>query len=605
MSPALSLPLTSPQLVLSPRDSSSLSVSLALAAEGLLVTTTGSASTRPLPFLHLLSCTLLPFSPKSSSFSRSNSDAVHLPVVRVAALVPSGSGGKKGGKEGKLKLWTVEGGVREFRQGQGEGGTLRPGRGAGAEGEREVWKRVKQWCEEVESKAYAGIPRHRRLHIIVNPAGGKGTAKRVWEDVVKPMYEAAGVQYEVSFTGPPNSPQNAFRLGRSHLPFSPSSPSSSSQPSGETGFHTLVSLSGDGILHELLNGLASQPHAADVLRRTPVVHVPCGSGNALATSLLGPEKVGDLGWAALAALKGNPIPLDLCAFTQRSSSSTSSSSPSSPTIIPLYSFLSQAFGLMADLDLGTEHLRFLGDLRFTVGYVQGALKRVRYPCCIDVLLPSGPCTKKEIAERHNRGLGETAWEEEEEGERDLPRLRLPGVREDPREEKVVKVWDRFPTQEELASLPPHSSSSDEEEERWIRLNLMDKQKGKGALFVYGGKTPFVSADLMMFPLASPSDGLIDLAIVEPMGTVEALQAMDNANLGSLLSHPRVLYLKALAYRLSFPPSGKGNGNLSVDGERVPYESFQVEVVQGVGRVMSLTGGWEGRRRVEVLEREGK
>lgn len=35
------------------------------------------------------------------------------------------------------------------------------------------------------------------------------------------------------------------------------------------------------------------------------------------------------------------------------------------------SFMSQALGLMADLDLGTEHLRWMGDTRFVVGMLQG------------------------------------------------------------------------------------------------------------------------------------------------------------------------------------------------------------------------------------------
>jgi sphingosine kinase len=35
------------------------------------------------------------------------------------------------------------------------------------------------------------------------------------------------------------------------------------------------------------------------------------------------------------------------------------------------SFLSQALGLMADLDLGTEALRWMGDGRFIVGYLRG------------------------------------------------------------------------------------------------------------------------------------------------------------------------------------------------------------------------------------------
>lgn len=37
-----------------------------------------------------------------------------------------------------------------------------------------------------------------------------------------------------------------------------------------------------------------------------------------------------------------------------------------------FSFLSQAVGLMADLDLGTEHLRWMGSNRFVYGFLRGS-----------------------------------------------------------------------------------------------------------------------------------------------------------------------------------------------------------------------------------------
>lgn len=95
-------------------------------------------------------------------------------------------------------------------------------------------------------------------------------------------------------TGPPQSATNASAVASRH-------------PSDT--YDALVAFSGDGIVHELLNGLANHTSGKGrkVLRETPIVHVPCGSGNALATSLLGPDKVGDVRWAALAALKGTPL----------------------------------------------------------------------------------------------------------------------------------------------------------------------------------------------------------------------------------------------------------------------------------------------------------
>lgn len=48
---------------------------------------------------------------------------------------------------------------------------------------------------------YAGIDRSKeRLYCVVNPAGGKGLAKRVWEEAIKPMLDAAGCTYDVACT---------------------------------------------------------------------------------------------------------------------------------------------------------------------------------------------------------------------------------------------------------------------------------------------------------------------------------------------------------------------------------------------------------------------
>lgn len=36
-------------------------------------------------------------------------------------------------------------------------------------------------------------------------------------------------------------------------------------------------------------------------------------------------------------------------------------------------FMSQSLGLAADMDLGTEHLRWMGDTRFAVGVIRGCM----------------------------------------------------------------------------------------------------------------------------------------------------------------------------------------------------------------------------------------
>ncbi|GAA6013766.1 hypothetical protein JCM10207_008184 [Rhodosporidiobolus poonsookiae] len=546
-----------------------------------------STSTLLVPFAALLSASLT--APPTPSTARPLP-----PTLSIAALVPS----RQGDPNSATKLWTLTGTV--LAVGGASDGAGPSARESAADASKRL--RAEEWCAEAEKRAYCGVKRKRRLHVIVNPAGGQGKAKKTWEEAVRPVLQAAGAEIEVSYTGPPGSPSHALPLAQRH-PYS-----------GAGSFDALVALSGDGILHELLNGLATHTsgQGLDALRKTPVVHVACGSGNAFATSLYGPERVGDARWAALVALKGQPLPFDMCTLTQASSP-------------PLYSFLTQAFGLMADLDLNTEHLRFLGDLRFTLGYIHGALSRVRYPCRLSVLVPpsksaaQGALTKRGLAERHNAALD--AAEASSASSPSSPRTAPPlsPTREDhagalpsPRYGTPTTPlpdgprWDRLPTQAELARLEDVVGSEGEDGGEWLHFDLDGGGKDGGAFFVYGGKVPFIAKDVLLFPLADPADGLLDLVVVQPMGPLEALTAMDGAEHGALLSHRRVLYLKTPCYRLSFPPPSKGKkeGNLSIDGERVPYEPFQIEVVQGAGRTLSLTGRWEGRRRVEGGKLEG-
>lgn len=141
-------------------------------------------------------------------------------------------------------------------------------------------------------------------------------------------------------------------------------------------FDMVVPCSGDGLAYECFNGLGARADARRALHKIAVAHVPCGSGNALACNAFGTHRAS---LAALAIVKGVPTPMDLISITQqhRGSSSSSSSPPSATRSL---SFLSQTLGIMAEADLGTEHLRWMGEHRFTYGTITRILKKKTYPC---------------------------------------------------------------------------------------------------------------------------------------------------------------------------------------------------------------------------------
>ena len=114
--------------------------------------------------------------------------------------------------------------------------------------------------------------------------------------------------------------------------------------------------------------------------------------------------------------------------------------------------------------------------------------------------------------------------------------------------------------------------------------------------LYGGKLPFVSRDMMQFPFALPNDGTIDVAMILHAGGRAAKLPEDGyAENGQIVYQKAMTYLKVEAIRVT-PKRKEGDkklkmgGLISIDGEKVPYAAFQVEVARGLQySVLSLYG----------------
>lgn len=132
-------------------------------------------------------------------------------------------------------------------------------------------------------------------------------------------------------------------------------------------YDMVVCCSGDGLAHEVFNGLGKRHDAKRALEKIAVTHVPCGSGNAMSCNLNGTDSAS---LATLAIIKGIPTPLDLISITQGETRTIS--------------FLSQSVGIVAEADLATEHLRWMGSARFTYGFLERLIGQAIYPCDIAV-----------------------------------------------------------------------------------------------------------------------------------------------------------------------------------------------------------------------------
>lgn len=367
---------------------------------------------------------------------------------------------------------------------------------------------AKQWCETAMAAAYHGRTPPKKLKVVINPRGGRGQAGSIFTDKVEPILSAAGCVLDVTYT---THPKHALEIVQDL----------------SLDFDALVVVSGDGLIHEVLNGFSkhTQPDKAFCI---PIAPIPAGSGNGLSLNLLGLQDGLDPRAAALNVLKGLPLKIDLFAFTQGNQKRIS--------------FMSQTVGLMANIDIDTEHLRWMGDLRFVLGFLRNV---VTLPTCKMEL-------SIKLVEQDKGKMADAVRARRADASSDIPAV--------PMSPSSEIIYD------------PGSPG-----DTWIKYD-------KPCLWVYAGKGPYVSRSLMQFPVSQPDDGVIDIAIQEIIPRKDLLAAMEGAEKGRCYWFGTNRYFKASAY--SAKPHAKSRGALMVDGEVFPMQEFHVEVLPRLGTLLS-------------------
>ncbi|CAG8826283.1 5973_t:CDS:2 [Gigaspora margarita] len=171
------------------------------------------------------------------------------------------------------------------------------------------------------------------LKVFINPFSGTGKATKVFNNEIKPIFDAAGCTYDITITKYINNARDIMQT----IDLKP--------------YDAIVGVSGDGIIHEIINGLLTRENLNDVT--IPIGVIPAGSGNALNICLHG---------EAVCV----PMKIDVCSITQGDKR--------------FFSFMSQTYGVIADCDLGTENLRCLGGFRFIIGALKAIIEGRSYGC---------------------------------------------------------------------------------------------------------------------------------------------------------------------------------------------------------------------------------
>eukprot|EP00931_Biecheleriopsis_adriatica_P122785 TRINITY_DN97819_c0_g1_i1.p1 TRINITY_DN97819_c0_g1~~TRINITY_DN97819_c0_g1_i1.p1 ORF type:complete len:481 (-),score=83.80 TRINITY_DN97819_c0_g1_i1:80-1522(-) len=200
------------------------------------------------------------------------------------------------------------------------------------------------WAEKLTAHCCTK-PGPGRFLVLINPFSGSGSAAACWEKAKQLWADLPWMQYDEVFTE--RAGEATERAAAVDL----------ATCSG------IVVVSGDGMIHEVFNGLSRHRDARAALQ-IPVGHLPGGTGNGLAKTILdaAEETFGTLDMAFLIA-KGGKGPVHLCTATVQGDT-------------PRISFLSLTSGIFADIDIASESLRACGSLRNLL-YAPVALMKMR------------------------------------------------------------------------------------------------------------------------------------------------------------------------------------------------------------------------------------
>ncbi|KAF2833469.1 sphingoid long chain base kinase-like protein [Ophiobolus disseminans] len=374
------------------------------------------------------------------------------------------------------------------------------------------------WIAKLLDRAYGTSQRQKRIKVLINPFGGQKGAMKIYHKSIAPILAAARCELDVQKT---EYQGHGVDIAKDL---------------DIEAYDVVACCSGDGIPHEVWNGLGKRSDAARALNKMAVAQLPCGSGNAASLNFNGTDNPS---LAALAVVKGLRTPLDLASVSQGDRR--------------MLSFLSQSVGIVAETDLATEHLRWMGSARFDIGFLVRLLGKTVYPADIAVKVEYD--NKAAVREAYQT---EAAKPPRSVDDRPLPTTDagLPDL-------KYGTINDPLPAGWELI---PHD------------------QLGN----FYAGNIAYMSPNANFFPASLPSDGCIDLVRIRgDISRVTAIQTLLSIEKHTFFDLPHVDYQKISAYRII--PKNQKDGYISIDGERVPFEGFQVEVHKGLGTVLSKSG----------------
>ncbi|KAJ8283842.1 hypothetical protein COCON_G00026920 [Conger conger] len=404
-----------------------------------------------------------------------------------------------------------------------------------------------------EGVLYSQVRQPCRVMLLLNPYSGKGQALALFNTHIQRMLTEAGILYTLVITERQNHARELVR------------------EADLSQWDALVIMSGDGLLFEVVNGLMEREDWETAIQ-TPLGILPGGSGNALAASvhhyagyqpLLSEELLLSCGFLLC---KGLVSQMDLVSINTSSNQR-------------LFSFLSLAWGFVADVDIESEKYRYVGAARFTVGTLvrlaclrvyQGRLaylpaEEAVHPAEDTPPLPPSAFCASLLCQPSKASSNQNTFHNSCNSNNAIKARRgeaPAGAPRGPRDSLLVPLEQPVPGDWTVV-----------EEEDFVLVLAMYQSH--------------LSEDMMAAPDSTLQDGLIHLyyikAGISRTALLRLFLAMEKGT-HMACDCPHIVYVKVRALRLE-PLSPKGV--ITVDGELLDYGPVQAQVHPGLARLVCV------------------
>lgn len=340
--------------------------------------------------------------------------------------------------------------------------------------------------------------------------GGTGIALKIWKRDTEPLLVAGNVEYTLLVTERANHAKEY--MTNEDL----------------SGFCTCCIIGGDGLIFEVVSGIMARDDREQVFKSLPLAPIPGGSGNGLAKSIL--FECGETystKVATFVAITGVPSYLDISTATTTSESHVS--------------FLALSWGMIADVDINSESMRWMGEARFTVSGISRVISKKLYRGRLSMLLAKPTSTSIGDTATGGKSSSSTGSEAQEGAA-------------------------------ELVKLPPLTESLDacvaEDPSSWLVLE-------DDFVMVWVVQTSHASATMHTGPGVTLNDGIFTVTLVRGnCSRWKLLKIMIEMETGNHFQIPEVEVYQARAYRLE-PLTAEGL--YSLDGEAIEYGPVQCEM----------------------------